>query len=451
VDLDSRAASVDRSYGKPDVFIKLERAETHGDTLLFKISYHELLDPFLMSGVFYAKFDFPIDDIPMSILSIPLLGFLAPLGWLTGAEIRIGDVDEVYLNSLPSVAAEFKKMYPTIPFSGTIRANPVKTPPHWDPAKYCVLFSGGVDSTCSLIRNIQKRPSVLTVRGAPDLPLQDAQYWTRVQERTSPFVRSLGVESNVVETNALGMVNQTAFRTRFRGQLRKGWWEQLAFGLFFLSMSAPYSYHGQIGNVIIGSSNTAKTQVPWGSSPMTDEKVRWGEVRVIHDSYDLEKRDKIRQVLVPFAKDHGGSIPLRVCIGRRSIRSEGDPVNCGKCPKCMVVELLLILFGADASDFGFNVSPETLTQLRQSLEEGKFGRDYDESSWSFIKENAKSAPEEIVLRHPGLREFLDWFAAWDERVKRRRMLDRVAPPGSRRRDLAKAGFGRRKSQPEGGQ
>jgi hypothetical protein len=431
---------------KSGPFIELESAEAHRNTLLIRISYHELLDPFLTSGLFYARYDFTIEEIPPSMLSIPLLGFLAPLAWLTGAEIRAEEIDEDYLNSLPVVAEEFRKMYPHIPFSGAIRANPVHTPSQWDREKYCVLYSGGVDSTCSLIRNIGKKPSTLTIRGAPDLPLQDDRYWARVQERTQRFVKDLGAESHFVETNALGMVNQQAIRDHFRSQLRIGWWEGLAFGLFFLSMSAPYTYRERIGNVIIGSSNTAKTQVPWGSSPMTDEKVRWGDVKVIHDSYDLEKGDKIRQILVPYAKEHGGAIPLRVCIGRRSIMSEGDQINCGQCPKCMVVELSLILAGADAGDFGFNISPGTLAGLRQNLEEGEFGRTYDKTSWRFIKENARSAPIEITSKHPGLRDFLDWFAAWNERpTKKVRFLDRVAPPGSRRRDLARAGFGKREN------
>jgi hypothetical protein len=438
-----------RSHEKsgPGPFMELEKAEVHGDTLLFRISYHELLDPFLTSGLFYAKYDFTVEEIPSSILSIPLLGFLAPLSWLTGAEIRIGDVDEAYLDSLPVVAGEFKKMYPLIPFSGRIKATPVQSHSRWDRAKYCVLYSGGVDSTCSLIRNLEKRPSALTVRGGPDLPLQDNRYWTRFLERTRDFVKELGVESHVVETNALGMVNQPAILSHFRSQLRTGWWEELAFGLFHLSMSAPYTYHGQIDNVIIGSSNTARTQVPWGSSPMTDEKVRWGEVKVIHDSYDLERGDKIRQILVPYAKSHGGAVPLRVCIGRRSLMSEGGQLNCGQCPKCMVVELSLILSGADADNFGFDISPLTLTELKQNLEKGEFGRAYDETSWDFIKRNAKTAPTEITSKHPGLREFFDWFATWDERpTKRKRLLDRVAPPGSRRRDLARAGFGMRENQ-----
>jgi hypothetical protein len=442
----------DRSAEEPDSgpFIQLESGQVHVDTLLFRVSYHELLDPLLTTGLFYAKYDFPIEGVPPSLLSIPLLGFLAPLGWLTGAEIRVGDVDEEYLNSLPQVTREFKKMFPQIPFSGRIRANPVKNDSKWDQKKYCILYSGGVDSTSSLIRNIEKRPSIMTVRGTLDVPLHDDQYWVRVQKRIQPFINSLGVESHVVETNALDMVNLAALKASSKGQLRTGWWEELAHGLFLLSMCAPYTFLNQIGSVMIASSYTQRSQVPWGSSPMTDEKIRWGGARVIHDSYDLERGEKIRQLLVPFGNSHGGAVPLRVCTGRRAVRLASNQLNCGQCSKCMVIELTLILSGADASESGFDISPPSLSALKHNLEVGLFGREYDESSWMFIKQNAKSAPEEIVSKHPGLRQFFNWFADWDERPTKKTggYVDRVAPRGSRRRDMARAMFGKKENRTE---
>jgi hypothetical protein len=426
----------------PHPHVRIEGPNIHGDTLLFKVLYHEHL-PFLVSNVFYARYDFSLEEIPPSVLSIPILGFLAPLGWLTGAEISAREVDSTYLSSLSAVAQEFRRLYPALKLSGTIMADPTPTPHGWDRGKYCVLYSGGVDSACTLIRNQEKKPSALTVLGSPDLPLEDDRYLSMVRERTQQFTGALGVESHLVETNALGMVNQQAIREHFRGKLKIGWWEELAFGLFYLSASAPYTYYRKIGNVLIGSSNTAQDQVPWGSTPMTDEKVGWGDIKVIHDSYDLTRVDKLRQVILPYAAQHGGAFPLRVCIGRRSVIADGGQLNCGECAKCMMVEMGLILLGADATEFGFNISPAALTDLRRELEAGRFGRAYDPTTWSFIKAKSKSPPTELTSKHPGLREFLDWFATWDERTRRRGILNRVAPPGSRRRDLARAGFGKR--------
>jgi hypothetical protein len=432
--------SIEKRY--QGAFIKLESSQVHSETLLLRVSFPEVLDPILTSGLFYARYDFPIDEVPLSILTIPLLGILAPLAWITNAEIRLGDVDELYLSSLPRVAEQFKRMYPKIPFSGRIVARPVRSTSRWDSEKYCILYSGGVDSTTSLIRNLKKRPSTLTVKGTLDVPLQDDEYWKRVQDRLIPFTNSLGVESHAVETNALDLVNLAAINTEFRGQFKTGFWEELAFGLSLISMSAPYTYENQIGKVVISASNTANSQRPWGSTPMTDERIAWGGIRLIHDSYDLERIDKIRQILVPFANSHGRPVPLKVCMGRKSIRSATTQLNCGQCSKCMVTELTLILSGADAREWGFDMSPASLSALRKNLDGGEFDQEYDEVSWKFIKENAKAAPEDIVSRYPGLRGFLDWFADWDERPTKgsRRLVDRVAPRGSRRRDVARAVF-----------
>ena len=175
---------------------------------------------------------------------------------------------------------------------------------------------------------------------------------------------------------------------------------------------------------------------------MTDERVKWSGTTVVHDSYDLDRLHKIRDVLVPFIRAHGAIVPLRVCIGRRSVISATTQLNCGQCAKCMVIELTLFLSGIDPAECGFDVSPAALEGLRRNLEAGEFGRGYDEATWEFIKGHAASVPREMVGSNPGLEEFCRWFSGWDEKPKAsRRLVDRVAPSGTRRRDLAKAMFG----------
>jgi len=432
-------------------FIKLESARVHEDAALFRVSYSEYLSRYLTTGLFYVKYDFPLDAVPPSILSIPLLGCLVPLGWLTGAGVGVQDVDARYLNSLPLMGQELKRMYPGIAFSARIEGNPVETGSEWNPGKYCLLYSGGVDSTSSLIRNFEKKPSLITVRGVPDLRLHEDRYWNRVKERIQPFITSLGLESHIVETNAIDMVNLATLNADYRAQLPHGWWEDLAHGLFFLSICAPYTYHNHIGGLMIASSHTKRDEKPWGSSPTTDEKIGWGSIRVIHDSYDLHRVDKIRQVLIPFIESRGAEIPLRVCTGKRGIRLASGQLNCGQCEKCMLIELILTVSGADASESGFDISPASLLTLRHNLEAGQFGSEFlGFLSWKFIRRNIGSAPSEVVDRHPGLRAFLDWLADWDERPtkKRRRYLNKVAPPSSRRRDVARAMLGKKEKLTE---
>jgi hypothetical protein len=258
----------------------------------------------------------------------------------------------------------------------------------------------------------------------------------------------LGLESHVVETNVIDMISLDRLRADYEAKLGIGWWEGLAHGLFLLSICAPYTYLNRVGNLMIASSHTEKEQRPWGSSPMTDEKVGWGGLRVIHDSYDLQRVDKIGKILIPYMKESGDRIPLRVCIGSEAVRLASDQLNCGQCSKCMLIELTLVACGFDADRSGFDISPASLVALKRNLEGGKFGRNDDPTTWEFIKTRAKNPPGEILSQHQGLREFFEWFADWDEKPfsKRGRYFDRVAPRGSRRRDVAKALF-RRKEGP----
>ena len=150
-------------------------------------------------------------------------------------------------------------------------------------------------------------------------------------------------------------------------------------------------------------------------------------------------------------KTSGSSIPLRVCTGKRGVRLASGQLNCGQCAKCMLIELILIVSGGDASENGFDISPAALLSLRRNLETGQFGDEFLEfRSWKFVRESISSAPEEVVDRHPGLREFLDWLADWDERPtkKRRRYVDKVAPPSTRRRDVVSAMFGKKEKLAE---
>jgi len=286
----------------------------------------------------------------------------------------------------------------------------------------------------------------MTVRGTRDLLLHEEQYWNRIQKSVQPFVDGLGVESHVVETNAIDMVKLDALRSDFESQLGLGWWEGLAHGVFLLSACAPLTYQSRIGNLLIASSHTRGAQKPWGSSPMTDEKVRWGGVRVTHDSYDLQRVEKIREVLIPFMKRSGVGVPLKVCIGSEVARSATSQVNCGQCSKCMLTELTLAICGSDPQENGFDISQPALSALRRNLESGGFGRESDPATWDFVKTHAKNPPEEIVSIHPGLREFFEWFAHWNEKPvpSQGGHLGRIAPRGSRRRNVAKALFGRNK-------
>ena len=420
--------------------LRVERVRPSGTNLTCSLAFDGALEPFLNSGLLYFDYDFPLEGVPPSILSVPVLGILAPMAWATGSTVVAGDVDSEYVSSMQEVAKAMQGMYPKLRLASKVECTRVSTPWEADPERTCLLYSGGVDSTASLIRNLDSKLMLATVRGAPDLRLWEGEFWERVEGRVAPFVKGLGVERHVIETNALDVLNFGALGDSLKDALPWGWWENLAHGLALLSFCAPLTYFRKVGKMMIASSFSVDEHIAWGSTPESDRNVRWGGVTTVHDSFDLLKVRKVREVLVPFVEEHPGPVPLRVCTGKREARLESGELNCGRCEKCVRTALILLSAGIDPAMCGFP-APD-LGMLKEGLVSGRF-RNPSGTSLRAVQA-AKTPPRpELVRRYPGLDLFFDWLYRWEPPPleKKRRRLARLAPRGTRRRMTYEALFG----------
>ena len=279
-----------------------------------------------------------------------------------------------------------------------------------------------------------------TVRGAPDLRLWEGEFWDRVESRVAPFIRGIGVERHVIETNALDAVNFGALGGTLKDTLPWGWWENLAHGLALLSFCAPLTHYRKVGRMMIASSFSVDEHEAWGSTPESDRLVGWGGLTTVHDSFDLPKVRKVREVFAPYVESHPGPVPLRACTGKREARLESGELNCGQCEKCVRTVLMLLTAGIDPATCGFP-APD-LDVLKEGLISGRF-RNASGVSLRAIRA-AKTPPKpELVRLYTGLSQFLDWLYRWDPPPlgKKRRKLARLAPRGTRRRMAKDALFG----------
>ena len=421
--------------------IEVRKVDVKDDIVTFRVSHEGPVARFFLSDSFSFKAGHPLDDVPLEILVIPLLGGLVPLSWLTDSVVVADEVDETYLAGLSKVREVMQKSYPGVHVQGAISAKPVRSRGTWDPKRYCLLYSGGIDSVTSYIRNLDKKPELLMVRGTPDLRLGDGVSFSRSVERLSPFVREMGGSLHHVETNALDVLDFKKLQGRVRSPGFHGWWENFAHGLFLLSMCAPFTYHRRIGRLLISSSDTERLALPWGSMPESDKEIRWGGLEVIHDSYDYTKFEKITEVLVPFLSNRGRTgIPISVCTGKQSARVASGRLNCGRCGKCTRTMLMLLENGIDTDECEFDVAGFSPPRIRIGLENGYVKIPEASDAWGFVLDNAQKIDPRLEQKYRGMNALMSWMAGWDRRPKESRLRSysrRLAPVGSRRRRHAK--------------
>ena len=414
--------------------------KAQGNILTITHSHEGPVGHYLSQTPFRLKASHSLESVPPSILVIPFLGSLVPLSWIKDCQIIAGEVDEGYMEGVEEVRRAMQVAYPSLKFLGSIEAKAVPSVSTWDPNKYCLLYSGGVDSTSSYLRNRSRAPTtLLMIRGTPELRLADEEYWQRSVDRLAPALRAAKAEWHIIETNALDVVDAWALKDKVHTDEVHSWWENFAHGIFLTSTCAPYTYFSQTGKLLIASSYSPISAKPWGSMPESDERIRWGGLTVTHDSFDITRFEKIRDYLSPFILSQGGSFPIKLCLGKEE-RLNCGKLNCGRCNKCITTALMLLETGVDPARCEFDMSRFSPNDIRVGLENGYLHQDAAPNSWRFITENAHPLSAELESEYKGMSSFLQWLSTWDRKPKEstlRTYSRKVAPVGSRRRKLVR--------------
>jgi hypothetical protein len=412
--------------------IRVEKIVPARQSLLCYFSYDTPLEPYFNSSLLCINYGFEVEQIPESVLSIPVLGFLVPVAWTAGATVTAGGVDSSFVVSLRRVGEIMREMYPDLNISTNIRCSAADTPWPKGGERDCLLYSGGVDSTCSLLRNLGPNLVLASIRGTPDLRLWEDKFWERTERSLQPFLKNIGIERQVIETNALDVVNFRSLNATLKG-LTEGWWENLSHGLILLSICAPFTYIGKIKRMMIAASFSQQRSEPWGSTPASDSSVAWGGVTTVHDSFDLARIEKIERILAPYMAQHPGIVQLRACTGRRDGRLASGTLNCGTCKKCARTALALMHAGIDPAECGF--PPPNFPEIRRGLMSGRLVGPHP-FSMKTIHDSRRLPDRELLARYPAYGEFLSWYYDWKWPVATRsKWASKLAPRGSRRRKL----------------
>jgi len=289
----------------------------------------------------------PIADAPPGIAVIPLITDVLPIAWVFDAQIEVDELDEAFLNSIPEFKRGYIDMYPKIEFKGSVSVRSAVA--HAHPAEKSALFySGGVDSTDTLIAHLAEKPALITLWGA-DIAWDNEAGWQPVKRLAEETAARFGLQHYFVRSNFRKIVNEY-FLTKYVSAIYSAldWWAGLQHGIAIHGHAAPLAFQYGIGRVYIASSCSSAdvVQMPYASVPSIDNFVRFGSSAIVYDAFEFHRQRKIRNIC-EFVAREGIDIPLRVCY-----QSTGGK-NCCACGKCRQTMLGILAEGGDPGRMGF--------------------------------------------------------------------------------------------------
>ena len=296
---------------------------------------------------FEITYPFDMESIPESIRIIPFLSQVLPVCWVCDAEIHVPVCDQDFYACLEDVKAGFRRMYPMIRFGGKLIPERTETNRHPSGGnRPLVCFSGGVDAFSTTLSHLPENPLLVSLWGA-DVPWQDEEGWKPLETLLQNDAEILGLERLTVRTSFRDLLSARDLNdlVRASGDI---WWHGFQHGLGILGHLAPVAWKTNAEKVYITASFVSGDVYTCASDPAMDNHVRFGGTRVVHDGYDLNRQQKIRNI-VTWATKKGISVPLHVCWRKKG----GD--NCCHCEKCWRTMLEIYAEGADPKDFGFRL------------------------------------------------------------------------------------------------
>lgn len=394
--------------------IVIHDPELIGGRLTSSFTAPRALRKYFKSFDLFAAYDSDV-AVDTSILNIPLTSVVLPLAWISGSDIRVDVLDRTFKESMDELKQEFKKVHQKAPFTTEIRAdklvdNRIKVDNH--ERRTGLLFSGGVDSTYSLITNLHLNPRLIMLWGADNFQYPEhSTHWELALSTYSEFAKRLGLVIHLVKTNVSQILNDRRIEhdfheTLFHGKFRN----QFSHSLLLLPLAAPLSI-GRFDRLLFAASQPIRLfgsmRLPYVSRPSTDEKIVWADLRVKHDGVIL-RNEKINGAIKDFLGNE--KLVLRVCTkSSDQAARERMKLNDSACEKCFRTITSLIAAGIDPNSCGFEVDKTTFKRMKSFLEKRARTKGLD-IHWPDI---LKSIPEGIDYNLEGSKEFFEWLRGFN--------------------------------------
>lgn len=352
-------SSVGRLYSESDNMksIIIKNIRKRHNLLKITLEVSEDIKHLFNDTTFFAEFTFDIDDIPDSVLVVPVLTNLLPFSWITDTAIWVNEIDEDFYCCIQQLKTAFRELHPERDVRGTVIAAQRINNTRIEASRTLQLFTGGIDATATLIRIINKNPILFNTNGwykhqsSEPNPVFDADY-----KAISMIAQSHKLRSQFVKSNFGTFISAEKFKKR----TGISWWFTCQHSLAFLGCAMVAAYKYGVSQVYIASSYTFGQYVVCISDPRIDNCVSCASIKTIHDGYELSRQDKVA-LIANYSNKNNIDLNLRVC--------SFNTHNCCSCEKCFRSMLALVAEGvADLSKFGFYFEDTLLNKLKTFID-----------------------------------------------------------------------------------
>jgi len=259
------------------------------NTIVWKYKLPRKLKRYFLTNMFFASYTKAyLSKIDESILNIVPTSFVAPIIWASGCKLYVDSLDETFYNSLVTLKKLQKMILGNAQKDGDIIVG--KLIKNKFRGKHLgLLFSGGVDSTASFIRNMERKPILFYIWGV-DIPYYEVEMGKRVMKRVLKFAREMGVRVRFVRSNARDL-NEIMLSKHFR--TTDVWWSRLGHTLILLGLVSPLTY--DVNKVLMAATIKMSRDIPIYScyQPQYVNSIAWADVKVRLDGSDMARIEKM--------------------------------------------------------------------------------------------------------------------------------------------------------------
>lgn len=349
--------------------IELSSVYIEGNTIHYQIRedaglgllQHEVVDLFIQyHGC--ETVDFKLDNIPNSILILPISLYLLPTTFFYDVELVLPEMDKVLYDRLPLIYEAYSKVYGPFKkeWKGSVSVRKVVDNKPVEKTTYekVVFFSGGVDACHAGINNPGRKTLLVSI---PDIesmaknngPLREEKF--TLIRRFSEVVKSdwFLISNNFNQglykdqeikrylTNDIGLCSMAY---KFDG------WAGIKY-MANMCCVAPLAYKFGVKSLIMGSSYEQiedKIQLNYdGANPDITNAIGFVDISFSEQDGFLTRRSQKVKNIIEWCRPYGIKSKLWACFSDSS-------TQCGFCPKCIRTQMNILCAGENPKEWGFD-------------------------------------------------------------------------------------------------